>query len=72
MQPADPWILGLEGLEYLVRVVGLNPRTEEARGDAQMRLVVDDLLELETSEPGVEHILANLSPETGTYPLKQL
>jgi hypothetical protein len=37
-----------------------------------MRLVVDDLLELETSEPGVEHILADLSTEAGAYPLKQL
>jgi hypothetical protein len=37
-----------------------------------MRLAIDDLFELETGEPGVEDILANLGAEAGTYPLKQL
>ena len=62
---------GLEGLEDLVGIVGLDPRAEEARRHAQMRHVVDDLFELETGEPGVEHVLADRGPQPGADPLEQ-
>ena len=37
-----------------------------------MRLAVDDLFELETREPRVENVLADLSAEAGPDPLEQL
>ena len=61
-----------EGFENPIGIIGLDPRTQEARRGRQMHHVLDQFLELEAGKPGGKDILTHTGLEPRTHPVPQI